>query len=232
VDGAPEAESGQALVEFALILIIMLTLIIGTVDVGRGFYQYNALASSARYAARWGSVVGGTCNGNTDGQIAPSTANDWCNQNNFSAPPPVSGACVTPDSTMGGFWKYNGNYPLQCGGPNGAGNCPATYNPSFAGYYHVSDFVGSNDTSIVGAVASRFDTNSSGPYNGGTRTATFDPSQLLVCIQLPWDADISHWQGRIGDPVRVFVYFTFHPATTWLAKVDFHLVASSSYSIE
>jgi hypothetical protein len=226
-------EQGQAIIEFGILGLVLLVLTIGTVDVGRGFFQYNALASSARYAARWGSVVGGTCNGNTDGQIAPSTANDWCNQNNLSTPPAVSGACVAPNSsTMAGFWSYEGNYPLQCGSTSAVRNCPSDYDPSFSGYYTASSFLGANDTSIVGAVVRRFDTNSSGSYDAGARTAGFDASQLLVCIQLPWDSLNSTWNARIGDQVRVFVYYTFHPVTPLLQKTDIHLVASSSYPIE
>jgi Flp pilus assembly protein TadG len=46
------AESGQGLVELALILPIFLLLIIGLFDVGRGVYAYNTVANSARSAAR------------------------------------------------------------------------------------------------------------------------------------------------------------------------------------
>src|SRR5947209_14800197 len=36
-------EHGQAVVEFAIILIALLMMTVGLVDVGRGFYQYNEI---------------------------------------------------------------------------------------------------------------------------------------------------------------------------------------------
>ena len=43
---------GQALVEFALVLPIIVLLIFGLVDVGRAVFTYNTLSQSARQAAR------------------------------------------------------------------------------------------------------------------------------------------------------------------------------------
>ena len=43
---------GQALVEFALVVPILLLLIFGIVDAGRLIYTYNTVANSARNAAR------------------------------------------------------------------------------------------------------------------------------------------------------------------------------------
>lgn len=43
---------GQALVEFALILPMLLVIIIGLFDFGRAIYVYNTLSNAARTAAR------------------------------------------------------------------------------------------------------------------------------------------------------------------------------------
>jgi len=43
---------GQALVEFALILPILLLLIIGIIEFGRAFYMKNTLTNAVRHAAR------------------------------------------------------------------------------------------------------------------------------------------------------------------------------------
>lgn len=51
-------DAGQGLVEFALTLPILLLLLIGTVDVGRGFQAYVSLGSAAREAAREAAVHG------------------------------------------------------------------------------------------------------------------------------------------------------------------------------
>ena len=47
---------GQSLVEFALVLPIMLVLLLGVVDAGRGIMAYNEVSQSARDVARVASV--------------------------------------------------------------------------------------------------------------------------------------------------------------------------------
>lgn len=49
-------ESGQTLVEFALVLIPFLLLLMGIFDLGRGIYTYNAASQAAREIARSASV--------------------------------------------------------------------------------------------------------------------------------------------------------------------------------
>ncbi|HET7604202.1 MAG TPA: TadE/TadG family type IV pilus assembly protein [Gemmatimonadales bacterium] len=51
-----DADRGQALVEFGLVLPLLLLLIFGLVDLGRAVYAQNALSEAARDGARWGSV--------------------------------------------------------------------------------------------------------------------------------------------------------------------------------
>lgn len=43
---------GQALVEFAIVMPIIVLAVLGLVDLGRAVYSYNTLAQSARQAAR------------------------------------------------------------------------------------------------------------------------------------------------------------------------------------
>lgn len=47
---------GQALVEFALALIVFLVLLMGIFDLGRGIYMYNGVSQAAREIARVTSV--------------------------------------------------------------------------------------------------------------------------------------------------------------------------------
>ena len=49
-------EQGGALVELAMMLPLMLTLVFVTTEFGRAYYQYNTLAKSVREAARYLSV--------------------------------------------------------------------------------------------------------------------------------------------------------------------------------
>ena len=51
-------ERGAALVEFAIVLPLLLTIIFGVVDFARAFYTQNNLTSAVREGARWASVQG------------------------------------------------------------------------------------------------------------------------------------------------------------------------------
>lgn len=53
-----KSESGQALVEYSAVLLLMLTLIFGVIEVGRVMLDYVALAEGVRIAARYASVHG------------------------------------------------------------------------------------------------------------------------------------------------------------------------------
>ncbi len=50
------AASGQTLVEFSLTLMLMATIVMMVLDMGRAVYYYSALHNSAREGARYGSV--------------------------------------------------------------------------------------------------------------------------------------------------------------------------------
>ncbi len=52
--GGREDRNGQALVEFALVIPLLLLLVMGVFDLGRGIYAYNVVASAAREGARYG----------------------------------------------------------------------------------------------------------------------------------------------------------------------------------
>lgn len=51
-------EAGQAVVEFALTVPVLLLLLIGLVDMGRGFQAYTSLGNAVREAAREAAVHG------------------------------------------------------------------------------------------------------------------------------------------------------------------------------
>ena len=48
--------SGQSLIEFALVLPLLLLLVMGIFDLGRGIYYYSAIHNAAREGARFGAV--------------------------------------------------------------------------------------------------------------------------------------------------------------------------------
>jgi Flp pilus assembly protein TadG len=54
-------EAGVALVEFALSIVLVLTIIFGIIDVGRAIFAYVWVANTARIGARYAMVTGAFC---------------------------------------------------------------------------------------------------------------------------------------------------------------------------
>jgi len=203
-------EGGQAVVEFALISLVLMMLTVGLVDLGRGFFQYQAVASAARFGARWGSVVGGTC-----AMLNQQSTNDWCNQLNHSA---------------GAFWDQPGNKPLQDPLPLQLPRKPC---PSYADnpedYYTVSDYTANTSTTIVGMIAQKYDTSAaSSSFVGGKVTPGLDLTQLHICVELP----SSSARPQPGETVGVAVYYPFTGVTTMITRQTLYLNATSQYQVE
>ena len=55
--------SGQTLAEFALVLPMLLLLVMGVFDLGRGIYFYSAITNAAREGARYAAVYHCDTNG-------------------------------------------------------------------------------------------------------------------------------------------------------------------------
>jgi hypothetical protein len=55
-DNNSRRQLGQGMAEFALLLPLLLTILFGTLDLGRAFYTYIALTNAAREAARYAAV--------------------------------------------------------------------------------------------------------------------------------------------------------------------------------
>lgn len=62
-------ESGQSLVELALSMVLLLTLLAGLVDLGRAFFTYIALRDAAQEGASYASVAESDVL-NTSGEVA------------------------------------------------------------------------------------------------------------------------------------------------------------------
>lgn len=60
-DRQRNGESGSALVEFSLAMIVILTLLLGTVDIGRALYTYDWVSDAARLGTRFMMVRGTNC---------------------------------------------------------------------------------------------------------------------------------------------------------------------------
>ncbi len=59
--GRLRGEQGNALVEFALAVVVLLSLLFGIIDIGRALYAYDWLYNGARQATRWAMVRGSQC---------------------------------------------------------------------------------------------------------------------------------------------------------------------------
>lgn len=68
--GSSSDLKGQAIVEFALTLLIVTVILMGIFDLGRAIYAYNAVASAAREGARAGIVAD-----TTDAEIKAAALN-------------------------------------------------------------------------------------------------------------------------------------------------------------
>jgi len=54
-------DEGSTLVEFALVFMLLMTMMLGIVDFGRALYTYHFVSNAARTAARWAIVNGNSC---------------------------------------------------------------------------------------------------------------------------------------------------------------------------
>ncbi len=63
-------EKGAALVEFAIVAMLLITLLLGIVEFGWYFSQFNALRHGAREGSRYASVNGGVADTATAADIA------------------------------------------------------------------------------------------------------------------------------------------------------------------
>lgn len=60
-------EYGSSLVEHALVLTLLLTVLFAIIDFGRALYTYHFVSNAAREATRWASVRGTACRGLPNG---------------------------------------------------------------------------------------------------------------------------------------------------------------------
>lgn len=229
------AEGGQSVVETAIVLSVLLLLTAGLIDVGRAFYAYNSVANAARFAARWGSVVGGSCSQQNLG--LNFSQNDFCNK-------------LSPTPSTDQFWSTYGNYtlPKPVSVPPDWDRLCTKYSPSAsstdphdAAYYNArepsgdatqstTDFRNANETTIVGAVVQRFDSTAGATsVILGDATPGFDLRRLHVCID---SSALNGSQPLPGDWIGVTVTYQFQPAGPLFGSATFDLSATSQFVVE
>lgn len=109
------SETGSAIVEFAVAVVLLLVMVFGVVDFGRALYTYHFLSNAAREATRWASVNGATCGSDGScpgGPASQSTLNTYI-QN--IVPPGVDPSKVTVAQACGveGWGKCSAS-PATC----------------------------------------------------------------------------------------------------------------------
>jgi Flp pilus assembly protein TadG len=142
-----KAEQGSALVEYALVLIIFMTMLFGIIDFGRALYAYHFVSNAARDATRWAAVNGNdctidsSCNGIGGMNSGPASSTDVQNYVKALAIPAGintsstgcgGSACLTTTPT----WNPAGsNGPATCSAFNNNPGCTVevqvSYNFSF-----------------------------------------------------------------------------------------------------
>ena len=99
-------ERGSALVEFAFVCIIFLTLLFGITGFGHALYAYHFVSNAAREGSRWAAVNGKRCTDDTS-CTAPATATDIQNFVKTIIPQGVDASKVT----------INPSWPVKAGSP-------------------------------------------------------------------------------------------------------------------
>lgn len=225
--GRGQRESGQTLIEFSFIAVAILILTVGIADVGPAFFQYNALASGARFGARWGSVVAGVCG--FEGRTPAPGESTWCSQYGGS---------------LSAYWSQPGNTPLQ--GVNVP--CPNDFtndmqsDPNRADFYSdapgagasLSTFASPSATTIVGAILTHFDTSaSSNNVVEGIVSPGFRWDKLRICLEERQDSTSPSPRMSPGARIRVVVYYPYTLISGGLlGTAGFHLVAASEYQVD
>src|SRR5262249_3356086 len=120
--------AGAALVEYAFIGMIFLTLIFGISGFGHALFAYHFVNEAAKEAARYAAVRGATCGTDSSctaansatGTAGPTTQADIAAYVNSLAPQSINTALVTTTAT----WPGPGSPPICSGVYNGAGPWP------------------------------------------------------------------------------------------------------------
>jgi Flp pilus assembly protein TadG len=56
-----KTDAGSTQVEFALVIILLMTMVLGIMDLSRALYSYHFVSHAARDATRWAAVNGADC---------------------------------------------------------------------------------------------------------------------------------------------------------------------------
>jgi len=121
-------EDGATLVEFAFVVILLLTTLFGIMGFGQALYSYHFVNHAAKEGARWASVNGSTCNNDSSCNGAgymnngPASAGAISTYVQNLVPPGITAANVVTTAA----WPVQTNSPTICSAA--VGTQPATSN--------------------------------------------------------------------------------------------------------
>jgi len=110
------SQRGAALVEYAFVLILFLSLLFGISGFGHALYVYHAINNAAKEGTRWAAVNGQTCKDDEDG----GTCNGTNGMNNGPASTDQIKAYVTahlPESLDPASATVNASFLAPSGSP-------------------------------------------------------------------------------------------------------------------
>jgi len=115
------------MLEFALVVIFLLTMLFGVMDFGRALYTYHFVSNAARSATRWAMVNGhdcaldSTCNGTAPMNNGPATVADVQNYVKGLTPPGIDPNQIVTTVCGASDGGKCAASPPSCTTQNGAG---------------------------------------------------------------------------------------------------------------
>lgn len=112
--GGAGSDNGSTLLEFALVSIILMTILLGVMEFSRTFYSYHFVSNAAGEATRYAIVRGADCN--SWASACPASAADVQNYVRSIAPQGINPNAITvtttwvPDNKPGSLVKVNVQY--------------------------------------------------------------------------------------------------------------------------
>jgi len=120
-----KGDCGSSLVEYAIVFLLFMTMIMGTIDFGRALYTYHYLSNVTRDASRWAAVNGSACGGDNscNGQgymdTRPATQSDVQTFITNQTPPGIDTSRLTTTVT----WPVSTDSPATCATTQNAPGC-------------------------------------------------------------------------------------------------------------
>lgn len=124
--------------EFALIVLVLMTMILGIIDFCRAAYTYHFVSEAAREATRWAAVNGATCgpppagdnscNGTAPMNNGPASPTDIQTYVTNLTPPGIDSTKITTTAT----WPVQANGPTVCSTTENSPGCTVEVTVSYS----------------------------------------------------------------------------------------------------